>query len=203
VHAWQVVHRACALADALPDQSLAVLQTGPPLVQDAAAWPDVVASAVNGGYGAPHQAKYVVCKHASLGQMRLVLLARRDVMALLGKLSVSTVATGVAGLGANKGAVAISCQVLGTLLCFVNTHLAAHQGRTAERNKMFRVCFAAELCHFHPCMVATPSSFTLCGDLVETSVGTTSCGAEGRRAARCASPSVPVYLTHLLVCRAL
>ena len=66
-------------------------------------------------------------------------LARRDVMTLLGGASTSCVATGVAGVGLNKGAVAISCQVWGTEICFVNAHLAAHQSRTAERNKMFRV----------------------------------------------------------------
>lgn len=66
-------------------------------------------------------------------------LARRDVMTLLGSASTASVATGVAGVGSNKGAVAISCQVWGTEICFVNAHLAAHQSRVAERNKMFRV----------------------------------------------------------------
>lgn len=67
------------------------------------------------------------------------MLARRDVMTLLGGANTSCVATGVAGVGSNKGAVAIACQVWGTELCFVNAHLAAHQSRSAERNKMFRV----------------------------------------------------------------
>eukprot|EP00892_Ulva_mutabilis_P004410 jgi/Ulvmu1/2340/UM013_0188.1 len=124
-------------------------------------WHDVVAAAVNAG--APHtamasyEAPYAVWKHASMGQMRLVVLARRDVMTLLGSASTASVATGVAGVGSNKGAVAISCQVWGTEICFVNSHLAAHQSRVAERNKMFRT-IAREL-RLRPTGEALLSSF--------------------------------------------
>lgn len=75
----------------------------------------------------------------SMGQMRLVVLARHDMHMLLGNAAAATVATGVAGVGSNKGAVAISCQVWGNELCFVNAHLAAHQSKVKERNKMYRV----------------------------------------------------------------
>ena len=34
--------------------------------------------------------------------------------------------TGAAGVGANKGAVAVSCRVFGRELAFVSAHLAAH-----------------------------------------------------------------------------
>ena len=80
-----------------------------------------------------------VWKHVSMGQMRLVVLARHDMHMLLGNAAAATVATGVAGVGSNKGAVAISCQVWGNELCFVNAHLAAHQSKVKERNKMYRV----------------------------------------------------------------
>lgn len=84
------------------------------------------------------------CCEGSLSRCRLQVLARRDVMTLLGGANTSCVATGVAGVGSNKGAVAIACQVWGTELCFVNAHLAAHQSRSAERNKMFRVRHRAD-----------------------------------------------------------
>ena len=84
-----------------------------------------------------------VWKHVSLGQMRLVVLARSDMHMLLGNAAAATVATGVAGVGSNKGAVAISCQVWGNELCFVNAHLAAHQSKVKERNKMYRVRFTS------------------------------------------------------------
>lgn len=43
-------------------------------------------------------------------------------------------ATGVMGVGANKGAVAIGVDVDGTRLAFVNAHLAAHMKHVAARN---------------------------------------------------------------------
>jgi hypothetical protein len=68
-----------------------------------------------------------------------VVLARSDMHMLLSNAAAATVSTGVAGVGSNKGAVAISCQVWGNELCFVNAHLAAHQSKVKERNKMYRV----------------------------------------------------------------
>jgi len=44
----------------------------------------------------------------------------------------------VAGLGVNKGAVAISLRAWDTSLCFVNCHLAAHQDKVKARNAMFK-----------------------------------------------------------------
>lgn len=67
------------------------------------------------------------------------MLASNDMHMLLGNAAAATVATGVAGVGSNKGAVAISCHVWGNQLCFVNAHLAAHQSKIRERNKMYRV----------------------------------------------------------------
>lgn len=41
-------------------------------------------------------------------------------------------------MGQNKGGIAISVNVWDTELCFVNSHLAAHQGKVHLRNAMFR-----------------------------------------------------------------
>ena len=43
-------------------------------------------------------------------------------------------ATGVAGIGRNKGGVAVSFYLNNTPLCFVNCHLAAHQNNVVDRN---------------------------------------------------------------------
>lgn len=42
------------------------------------------------------------------------------------------------GVGQNKGGVALSLRVWDTHLCFVNSHLAAHQDRIKARNSMYR-----------------------------------------------------------------
>ena len=44
----------------------------------------------------------------------------------------------MAGVGQNKGGVAISLRVWDTHLCFVNAHLAAHQDKVTARNSMYR-----------------------------------------------------------------
>ncbi|GMH43463.1 hypothetical protein BSKO_11385 [Bryopsis sp. KO-2023] len=45
---------------------------------------------------------------------------------------------GVGGVGQNKGGVAIALNVWDTELCFINSHLAAHQDKTPARNAMYR-----------------------------------------------------------------
>lgn len=62
-------------------------------------------------------------------------------MPLVGGASQAVLSTGVAGMLPNKGAVGISCQVMGTQLCFVNAHLAADltESALADRNRMYKV----------------------------------------------------------------
>jgi hypothetical protein len=89
-------------------------------------------------------AKYTLFEETGLGGLRLLVLARRDILPLVGNAHQAVVAAGVGGLLPNKGAVAISCQVMGTHLGFVNAHLAADNDESAllERNRMYRVCSA-------------------------------------------------------------
>lgn len=47
-------------------------------------------------------------------------------------------ATGVAGVATNKGGVAIGVRVWDTDLCFINSHLAAHQDKLRARNNNYR-----------------------------------------------------------------
>lgn len=44
------------------------------------------------------------------------------------------VGVGIMGVGGNKGAVAIRCQIYDSSFCFVNCHLAAHANQAAARN---------------------------------------------------------------------
>ena len=45
------------------------------------------------------------------------------------------VPTGVGGVGTNKGGVAVSFRVCSSHLCFVNSHLAAHEGEHYMRQR--------------------------------------------------------------------
>ena len=111
-----------------------------PLPSEALGWPAFVAATANAALAPPGAPRFAVAQSARLGSLRLVLLARHDVLPLLSKLSVGAVALGADGgsAGTGKGAVAVACQVLGSGVCFVNAHLAPHQGRAAERSRMFR-----------------------------------------------------------------
>lgn len=51
----------------------------------------------------------------------------QDVSAVVGDMSSASVATGVLGVGGNKGAVALGFTLHRRLLAFVCSHFAAHQ----------------------------------------------------------------------------
>eukprot|EP00123_Amoebidium_parasiticum_P001424 comp12504_c0_seq2/m.7470 comp12504_c0_seq2/g.7470 ORF comp12504_c0_seq2/g.7470 comp12504_c0_seq2/m.7470 type:complete len:595 (-) comp12504_c0_seq2:94-1878(-) len=63
-----------------------------------------------------------------LVEIRLSLYARKNVVMLIDKLVTEKEATGVAGVVGNKGGCLICIEILGRQLCFVATHLAAHEG---------------------------------------------------------------------------
>lgn len=69
-----------------------------------------------------------------LGQMRLVVWVRMEVLAGLVATATSTVATGIGNMIGNKGAVAVALWIWSTPLIFINSHLAAHQNETKRRN---------------------------------------------------------------------
>ena len=52
-------------------------------------------------------------------------------------MGVSAVKTGIGGAAGNKGGVAIRLLLHSTSLCFVCSHLAAHQTKVVERNQDF------------------------------------------------------------------
>ena len=72
---------------------------------------------------------------ASMGQIHLLVLARRELVPFISAVETGVEATGVGGVGTNKGAVALALRVCNVHLGFVNAHLAAHQGMAAARNE--------------------------------------------------------------------
>eukprot|EP01103_Thecamoeba_quadrilineata_P015720 TRINITY_DN5053_c0_g2_i1.p1 TRINITY_DN5053_c0_g2~~TRINITY_DN5053_c0_g2_i1.p1 ORF type:complete len:949 (-),score=163.09 TRINITY_DN5053_c0_g2_i1:150-2996(-) len=69
----------------------------------------------------------------SLGQIRLIVFSRREHYYCITHIKKGTEATGIANMIGNKGAAAISFNFFETRLCFVSSHLAAHQEKCAER----------------------------------------------------------------------
>eukprot|EP01025_Chloroclados_australasicus_P061797 TRINITY_DN811_c0_g1_i1.p1 TRINITY_DN811_c0_g1~~TRINITY_DN811_c0_g1_i1.p1 ORF type:complete len:1282 (-),score=153.48 TRINITY_DN811_c0_g1_i1:358-3852(-) len=69
-----------------------------------------------------------------LSGMLIVCLARKALQENIGDVLTASVACGVAGIGGNKGAVAVSFQLFRHRLAFVNSHFAAHQNAVDKRN---------------------------------------------------------------------
>lgn len=74
----------------------------------------------------------------------MYIVAHKDVLDNISDIKYGTEATGVGGVWINKGGVAISFDYGGTRLCFVNSHLAAHQSakHAEKRNSDY-----SEICH--------------------------------------------------------
>eukprot|EP01047_Picozoa_sp_COSAG01_P024851 COSAG01_NODE_1550_length_9943_cov_233.259651_15_plen_264_part_00 len=64
----------------------------------------------------------------TFGEMRLVVCARRDILPHISGAQIATKATGIGGFYTNKGGIAAKFDYRGTSLCFVGSHLAAHEG---------------------------------------------------------------------------
>jgi endonuclease/exonuclease/phosphatase family metal-dependent hydrolase len=77
---------------------------------------------------------YVVVEKKVLLQMRLYVFASKRCARLITQVDQSREATGVASVVGNKGGVVVSLNVRDTSICFVNSHLAAHQNKKQKRN---------------------------------------------------------------------
>ncbi len=121
----------------------------------------------------------VQVKSVHMGQMRLVVFVRNDMVAGVSEVVRGSQATGVAGVATNKGGVAVGlkvravagqvegsrrhkcgtwltmavtlpaapwAQIWDTELCFVNSHLAAHQTKMAQRNQNYRCAGQGGMC---------------------------------------------------------
>ena len=76
------------------------------------------------------------CKNA-LGQMRICAFVRADVAPAVHHWLKSTEATGLGHIMNNKGGVGVSCRVWDTSVCFINSHLAAHDDMRKRRDDDF------------------------------------------------------------------
>ena len=56
---------------------------------------------------------------------------------MIHRVETDSVATGIMGIMGNKGGVGVSFKLHSLSVCFVNTHLAPHMERYADRNRMF------------------------------------------------------------------
>jgi hypothetical protein len=85
----------------------------------------------------PGRAYHVVATQQLVGILILV-YAREDVVGAVSEVTVSTVKTGIGGMGGNKGAAAVRLRLWATPLVFCVAHLAAHQHNAEERNEHYR-----------------------------------------------------------------
>jgi len=70
-----------------------------------------------------------------LNAMHLVVYARKEIFKRVEQIQVHQVATGFLGLVGNKGGVAIKFSLFDRSLCFINSHLSAHQSQVEDRNE--------------------------------------------------------------------
>jgi len=84
---------------------------------------------------------YCIVTHQRLGEMKLTLLAKKQERTRLTRFQTGSVACGVGNVMANKGALGVAFHWDDTSICFINCHLAAHQGMVKERNENYqRIC---------------------------------------------------------------
>lgn len=66
--------------------------------------------------------------------MRLAIYIADPFITAVSNVLVGRERTGVAGMAGNKGGIAVSFEIFGTPICFVSSHLAAHQENVKSRN---------------------------------------------------------------------
>ncbi len=82
--------------------------------------------------------EYVRVVAFSLWHMRMFVAVRRVHCHAISNIEKSKEATGIAKVAGNKGGVAVAMHIYESRLCFVTSHLAAHQEKVEERNSMYR-----------------------------------------------------------------
>jgi Endonuclease/Exonuclease/phosphatase family 2/C2 domain len=82
-------------------------------------------------------ANYSLISSHSLWEMRILLFVAEKHLNKINHVEVGSVGTGIANILGNKGGVACSFSFRHTSFCFVNAHLAAHQGYSNDRNTDF------------------------------------------------------------------
>ena len=78
--------------------------------------------------------RYVQVANKSLVGLALLVYVKRSLAEFVSDVIIEKIGVGIMGVGGNKGAVAVRMNVYDSRLCFVNSHLAAHQHNTIGRN---------------------------------------------------------------------
>lgn len=78
--------------------------------------------------------EWLLLRSVMMYQTGVAVFLRSRLAAAVRQVDFGMEATGVMGVGANKGAVAIGVDIEGTRLVFINAHLAAHMKHVAARN---------------------------------------------------------------------
>ena len=78
--------------------------------------------------------RYVQVANKSLVGLALLVYVKRSLAEYVSDVVIEKIGVGIMGVGGNKGAVAVRMNVYDSRLCFVNSHLAAHQHNTPGRN---------------------------------------------------------------------
>ncbi|GJQ87262.1 hypothetical protein Trydic_g8772 [Trypoxylus dichotomus] len=97
-----------------------------------AEWEKAVVSSTHPG------AKYRMLALVRLVGIQLIVLIQSDHYGYVKNVMYNTCGTGILGKMGNKGGVAVSIKLYDTTLCFVNSHLAAHQDEVQRRNQDYR-----------------------------------------------------------------
>ncbi|GAB1603022.1 inositol polyphosphate 5-phosphatase OCRL-1-like isoform X1 [Argonauta hians] len=84
------------------------------------------------------KAKYKKVKLIRLVGVMLIVFVTEQLSPYVKYIDADYVATGIMGLLGNKGGVAIRMTIHSTSLCFINSHLAAHQEEFERRNQDYR-----------------------------------------------------------------
>ncbi|KAJ3010129.1 UNVERIFIED_CONTAM: inositol polyphosphate 5-phosphatase [Siphonaria sp. JEL0065] len=92
-------------------------------------WQDALFNTLN------QQSSYVLLRSLNLMALGMFAYVRRDCVEKVRFVEISTIKTGLGGLGANKGGIGLSLQYQDTSMLFITAHMAAGQNSVEERNR--------------------------------------------------------------------
>eukprot|EP00002_Diphylleia_rotans_P032520 TRINITY_DN6840_c0_g1_i1.p1 TRINITY_DN6840_c0_g1~~TRINITY_DN6840_c0_g1_i1.p1 ORF type:complete len:787 (-),score=125.19 TRINITY_DN6840_c0_g1_i1:63-2423(-) len=96
-------------------------------------WESKLTAEVNSG-----PIKYDMICTKQLAGLFLIVFAKEQISPIISDVQVECVAVGTLGLMGNKGGIGIRLQFHDSTICFINSHLAAHQENFQRRNEDFR-----------------------------------------------------------------